>query len=109
VTSGRILCGPALAINGALLIGGLAGWLLGAHPPPAATPAFHKPPRMIVPSAFPPDRDEDPGPCDQAADMVAEPVIMDLRWVTCYGADMTESATVGQRDPQAPSMAVFRP
>jgi hypothetical protein len=113
--SGRgILRRPALAI--ALAIGGLAGWLLGAHSLPArhslpqsgaaAPTVSHRLPRMIAPSTFLPDWDDDTEPCGQ--DSAAEPGIMDLQWVTCYGAQPPESAAVGQGDPASLSMAVFR-
>lgn len=106
---------PALAI--ALAIGGLAGWLLGAHSflarhalprsGAAAAPISHRLPRMITPSAFSPDWHEDTEPCGQ--DSAAEPVITDLQWVTCYGAETPESVAARPRDPASLSMAVFRP
>lgn len=117
IVSGRgTLRGAALAI--ALMVGGLAGWLLGAHPLLAhhsfrqsgagTPPASHRLPRMIVPSAFSPDGEQEMGPCDQT-DMGAGPMIRDLQWVTCYGAETPESAAAQPRDPASPSMAVFRP
>ena len=102
------LCGPALAICGAVLLAGLAGWLVGAPPLPAgiarafAAPAPHKLPRMIVPGAFSPDRG--PASCDQPADQAEVPAIIAL---TCYASDELEDAS--PRDLALSSVAISWP
>ena len=108
MTQSGLLCGPARAISAALLIGGLAGWLLGDHPLQApgifAAPVPHRLPRMIVPGAFSPAGDE---ACDPPPDMAEEPMIIDVQWVTCYAGP--QSAAVGPRDAAVAAMAVFWP
>ena len=111
MTQGGALCGPALAIGTVLAIGGLAGWLLGGHPLPAASPGIfaapvpHRLPRMIVPGACSPEQDE---ACDPPPDMAEEPMIIDVQWVTCYAGPQS-AAAAQPRDAAVAAMAVSSP